>query len=711
MSRSVVCIVCIRTVLIALIVPSACVSMRHARTFDQNALANSFSANPIRRVVSMLQMMAKKVESEGEKEKDLYDKFMCYCKTSKGDLQTAISANTAKVPALQSDIEAAEAQLATTKEELEQHKTDRDAAKSKMAQATAMREKDHAAFLKESGDLKMNIDALNKAIPAIETGMAGGFLQTNAAALIHKVAVTDYQLNDFDRDALTAFLEGSTAGEEEYAPKSGQILGILKQMKDEMDKYLNGAISREEASLKTYDELMAAMTKEVDAHTANIEKKSIMVGELSVNIATMKNDLTDSEEALIEDQKFLADMDKTCALKTKEWDERCKTRSEELLAIRETIKILNDDDAMDLFKKTLPSPSLLQIRMSADAVRRRALEVLRAMGRDRHKRPMELDFVELALGSNKVDFTKVIKMIDDMVVHLAKEQTDDDDKKEYCQTQLDTTEDKAKELQHSIDDLDTTIAEQEETIKALEEEIKTLTDSIAELDKSVAEATQQRKEENEEYTKMMAENTAAKELIEFAKNRMQKFYNPKLYKPPPKTEGDEVPAVLLQVASVHALKKDAPPPPPEATFGGPKSEESAGVLTMMDNLILDLDKEMTEATAEEKDAQMDYEEMMADAATKRAEDSKAITGKESAKADAETDHGTTTGTRKKTAGELSATKQYLVDLHSECDWLLENFDLRKTARADEVDALKKAKAVLSGADFSLVQVSSMIHKH
>jgi len=417
-----------------------------------------------------------------------------------------------------------------------------------------------------------------------------------------------------------------------------------------------------------------------------------------VNIVTMKNDKTDSEEALIEDQKFLADTEKTCALKTQEWDERCKTRSEELLAIQETIKILNDDDALELFKKALPSPSLLQVRMSTDTVRRRALEVLRAMRRGGHMRPMGIDFVELALGSNKVDFTKVIKMIDDMVVHLAKEQEEDDHKKEYCQTQLDTTEDKAKELQHSIDDLDTTIAEQEETIKTLEDEIKSLQESIAALDKSVAEATQQRKEENEEYTKMMAENTAAKELIEFAKNRMQKFYNPKLYKPPPKEE--ETPAFFTQVGSVQSRNKDAPPPPPEANFGGSKTEESAGVLAMMTNLVLDLDKESTQATAEEKDAQSDYEEMMADAAAKRAEDSKAITEKESAKADAETDHDTSTSTRKETAGELTATKQYLADLHSECDWLLQNFDLRKTARADEVDALKKAKAVLSGADFS-----------
>merc|ERR1712224_121824 len=106
---------------------------------------------------------------------------------------------------------------------------------------------------------------------------------------------------------------------------------------------------------------------------------------------------------------------------------------------------------------------------STETVRRQALKVLRTMKREGQMRPVRVDFVELALNSNKVDFSKVITMIDEMVVHLAKEQEDDDHKKEYCQTQLDTTEDKAKELQHSIDDLDTTIAEQEESIKSLEE--------------------------------------------------------------------------------------------------------------------------------------------------------------------------------------------------------------------------------------------------
>merc|ERR1719261_1873080 len=123
---------------------------------------------------------------------------------------------------------------------------------------------------------------------------------------------------------------------------------------------------------------MKAKKAEVDALSAEIEEKLKRVGELGVEIATMKNDLEDTQEALGEDTKFLADLGKTCALKKKEWEARCKLRSEELLALADTIKILNDDDALELFKKTLPSASFLQIQETAAMARSRALAAIRA---------------------------------------------------------------------------------------------------------------------------------------------------------------------------------------------------------------------------------------------------------------------------------------------------------------------------------------------
>jgi len=153
----------------------------------------------------------------------------------------------------------------------------------------------------------------------------------------------------------------------------------------------------------------------------------------------------------------------------------------------------------------------------------------------------------------------------------------------------------------------------------------------------------------------------------------------------------------------------APPPPPESVKAyAKKGEESGGVIAMIDTLVADLDKEMTEAETEEKDAQAEYESFINDASAKRAQDSKALTDKEGAKADTEVELQKAKEAKAGKVKEIMATEQYIMDLHGECDWLLKNFDLRKTARAGEVDSLKKAKAVLAGADFSLLQQARQV---
>merc|ERR1719456_1269921 len=128
-------------------------------------------------------------------------------------------------------------------------------------------------------------------------------------------------------------------------------------MKSTMSKSLAEAEAQEADSVKTFDELMSAKTKEVNALTKSIETKTVRVGELAVEIVQMKQDLSDTQAALLEDQKFLADMDKNCATKTKEYEANMKLRGEEQVALADTIKVLNDDDALELFKKTLPSAS------------------------------------------------------------------------------------------------------------------------------------------------------------------------------------------------------------------------------------------------------------------------------------------------------------------------------------------------------------------
>merc|ERR1719382_2197670 len=217
------------------------------------------------------------------------------------------------------------------------------------------------------------------------------------------------------------------------------------------------------------------------------------------------------------------------------------------------------------------------------------------------------------------------------------------------------------------------------------------------------------------------DDTNAKEVLSWAKNRLNKFYNPKLYKAPAARELSAEESVTVSMGGTLAPTPApggigntgigafaqvgvAPPPPPE-TFGPytKKGESSTGVIAMIDLLVADLDKEMQEAEVMETDAQKEYEEMMADSATKRADDSKSVTDKTAGKAAEEEALQAETDKKADTTKELAMTLEYIGSLHGECDWLLKYYDVRKSARTSEIEALGRAKAVLNGADYSLVQ--------
>jgi len=676
--------------------------------------AEATQVNPIRKVVTMLQNMQKKIAAEGAKKEKMFDQYMCYCKNAYGTLGKSISDAETKIPQVESSIKEGAALKKQLEAELKQAQADRVEAKDAIAKATAIREKEAAAYAKVKADAEANIGALSKAIPAIEKGMGGAFLQTNSASVLRQISVSANMIAA-DRDILAAFLSEG----ENYAPKSGEIVGILKTLHDEMTKDFSDATADETAAVASFESLVASKKKEIDALTKAIESKTARVGELGVKLAEAENDLEDTKEGLAEDQKFLANLDKNCEAKKKEWAEYKKMQAMEAVALADTIKVLNDDDALELFKKTLPAAgsSFLQVQVTSKAMRQQALHALKK-GR---KADPRLDLIELAMHGGKIGFGKIIKMIDNLVVDLKAEQGVDDDKKKYCLAEFDKTEDKAKELALDISDLEKSIEDSKESIATLKSEIAALNDGIKALDKDVAEATSTRKEEHDDFVSTLAANSAAKDLLGFAKNRLNKFYNPKMYKAPPKRELTEEEQITVNNGGTLAptaapggiagtgigLNQVAPPPPPEANLAYKKSGESSnGVMAMIDLIVADVDKEIQTMEVDEKDAQSDYETFMADASEKRAQDSKSITDKESAQAEAEEELQTSTESKGSKTTEAMETAKYLGGLHEECDWLLKYHGERMSARTNEIDALGKAKAVLSGADYSLVQTAS-----
>jgi chromosome segregation ATPase len=320
-----------------------------------------------------------------------------------------------------------------------------------------------------------------------------------------------------------------------------------------------------------------------------------------------------------------------------------------------------------------------------------------------------------------------------MVELLGQEQKDDETQKEYCEAEFEKKEDEEGALNRKIKGLESKIGEGKEAIAALKDGIAALTAGIKDLDKSVAEATETRKEEAKEYTATKSSNSAAVQLLEVAKNQLNKFYNPTLYKAPPPQEMTEEERIyaasggtvttpppggiagtgitsLLDLSFVQTRMRagdteGGPPPPPPMAVEAYKKQDSSGPVALIDRLKNDLKMEMQEDDMEEEQAQKDYEEVMADSAKKRAQDSKSIVEKESQLAEAEGLLQKNEAGHKAETEELMALKEYVSNLHSECDFLLQNFDTRKTARTNEIEAIKKAKAVLAGADYSLAQAS------
>merc|ERR1719261_265861 len=187
--------------------------------------------------------------------------------------------------------------------------------------------------------------------------MGASFIQSQKGRVsrVMKVVKASPSVDDFERDEVLGLLQGKNPFGD-YGARSGEIVGILKAMKDEMDKDLGGAVATEEEAVKAFEAMTAAKKSEIAAASEAIESKSVRSGELAVEVTTTADDIEDTTKEMTDTQAFIANLASMCATKKKEWAERQQMRSEEIAAISEAIKILNDDDALDLFKKTLALP-------------------------------------------------------------------------------------------------------------------------------------------------------------------------------------------------------------------------------------------------------------------------------------------------------------------------------------------------------------------
>eukprot|EP00933_Yihiella_yeosuensis_P061754 TRINITY_DN6459_c0_g2_i3.p1 TRINITY_DN6459_c0_g2~~TRINITY_DN6459_c0_g2_i3.p1 ORF type:complete len:671 (-),score=263.80 TRINITY_DN6459_c0_g2_i3:258-2270(-) len=631
------------------------------------------AANPIRKVVTLLQKMAKKIEAEGEEEEKLAEKFECYCKKTKASLQAEIDKSVSVGPISPEDIAAKKAQLAALQEAVKKIKTDKIADEQSLQSAKANREKEHMQLQTELAEDKQAEGAAEDALKTLNK--ATSFIQKSSSSpkflpRLLKAFDGSKRLGDIEKREVAAFLQGkqTSSGVED-------VKAYIKDIESDAEEEIVEDKTKDETGAKEYNQVKSSKQEEISALLNMMEKKMKQIGELQVEIVNMEHDMKNGAEALAANRKMLTEVTKNCEEKSADFAQRQRVRGEEQLAIADTIKMLNSDDALELFKKTLSSPALLQTgsNTAAKAASVKAL-INRLRTTDKEHRT-SLNFLALALSGKKVDFSKVLAKIDGMVTLMKQEAADEEKKKDYCNKELGDAQGKEKELGKKIKELEASIATAEGSTKTLDEEMKALQDGVKELDQNVAEASENRKAEHAEYEELVASNNGAIKLLGMAKNRLNQFYNK-----------DAVAFVQVSVEQAPETKT--------GEYGG-QAAQGNSVLSMIGELATELQKEITAAQTEEKNAQKEYEETVAEAADKREKDLKNAAGKAKAKADTEGDMVDNKDEKKAKATELMETEKYTSSLHGECDWLLKNYDLRKEARAQEQESLVTAKATLA----------------
>jgi hypothetical protein len=431
------------------------------------------------------------------------------------------------------------------------------------------------------------------------------------------------------------------------------------------------------ANQKAYEDLKAAKEDEIAAGQAQIDSKTQELADTDEKNAQAKEDVEDTKKSLAADEEFLMMLKEKCSMTDAEWEERQKTRQLEMEAVSKALAVLSTDDAHDLFTKTF-NPSLLQKESSMQSERRTAAAKVLSLVAQKTNNPR---LATLAVRVRLDAFTRVKKAIDDMVAQLLKEKEDEIKHKDFCVEEFNTNELQTEKKEREKADLIAKIEDLELTIKQLTEAIDKLKAEIAEMQVQLKRAGEDREKENKEFQMTVADQRASQKLLTAALNILKGFYDKKAK------------AALLQTG------QPAGPPPPPGFEAYKKNAAAPGVMGMIQQIINDAKAMEAETIRSEEDAQKAYEDFVKETNASIEAKSEDIVNKSETKAKAEADLVEAKENKEAVMLELEQLANYKAELHSSCDFVMKNFEIRQTARDEEIEALKQAKAILSGAKF------------
>jgi len=684
-------------------------------------------ANPVAKVVKLLEEMKATAESEAKEDEEIYSKMDCWCRTNDGEKTEAIKVAEGRIEALSAAIETGTARAGELKVMISGLQDEMAEDQDALAQAVALREKEKADFEAQDADLSESSGLLKEALAVLAKVQ---LLQGKTPAALKAqlpVAVTDVQALVQVRDLVARAVKpkagavygavmqkdlwdlfgalpgssapaarvltglsqaptGAAAGSKSYSSASSSIFGLLETMKEQMDRDLAAAHKEEISAEIGFQKLRATKEGEIAAAAKSSEEKSVELAETNQKVAQAKTDLEDTQGALSSDEKFLMDLKSRCKTAAEDYASRSATRQDEIVAIGETINILMSDESRDLMSKTMSFVQTRSIHQHAQAnsvknIRHHAASELLQVARKHAGSSSGWNLALLAVSAQIDGFAKVKEMMDKMVVELKNQQGAEVEKHDSCKTDIDANEDSTMEKDAQRKDEDAKVTELTGQLEALTNELADLATQVKEAHIALKQAGETRKKENHEFQQVVADQRATIAILNKALDRLKSFYADSLL-------------------SVKQEPGAAAPPPPAAGKAFKKNGMSGGVMQMLAKIIQDAETADQEAVGGEQKSQQAYAGFVANTNEMLDSYEKSIAGKTEAKDKATADKLDTGVSLASTETAIDDLKSENKAMHLSCDYLLKNFGVRQTARQEEIEAIGEAKAILSGADFS-----------
>jgi len=655
--------------------------------------ASAAQVSPVQKVIQLLDELKGKVEADLASEESLMEEYTSWCDEEANTKEDAITSSKRTIGDLEATIEDAKASVLSLTSSIDELTTKISTSEKELADAKGIRDKEHEVFVASEKELADTVDSLDRAITVlkknlslVQTGkmanvlgaMASGLQKVVEASWInsHQKAMLQSLLQanagDSDEDlSLSAQPQGTTVN---YESASGGILDTLADMQSKAEESLSSTRKDEMEAAHAFALLKQGLEDEIKVAKKQLSEATQTRSTTEEEQHSAETALTETQETLAADEKYLAELKQSCSMKATEWAARQKQAGEETAAIEKAKEVLSEGVKVFLQTSThLTTESKMEGDMDS---RSQVVSILRRVSKNAHSYAL----MQLVASAQSDPFGKIRGLIEEMIAKLTKEAAEEADQKSFCDEEIGESKSKQADLSGKLDKTSARIAKAEADKAKLTEEVKMLEEEISEIDAGQAEATKVRQEEHEEYLKASSDFKLSAEAVAKAIGVLSEYYNS---------------AAFVQVASKQA---------PE--LGGAKSDVGSTIVSILEVAESDFTSMLAETEADESSAAAAYEKLTKENTVTKATKQADVKGKVSQGKQLEVALGNYAENKATTTDELDAVLMYLDKLKPQCESKVMSYAEKKAKREQEIEGLKEALEILSAE--ALLQVKTTL---